>query len=256
MIDAGQGRPLVFLHGWSMDGRVFADAAARLSPGFRCLAPDLPGHGGRGPHPATIDGAAAALQDLLCGHDLHGAVLVGWSMGATVAWRHIARFGAARIAAIASLDMSPRIENSADWRLGLRGQGPAGAGAKSEWFRTHWHEAAPLIAEGMFGTRGSSPLMSRAEATARIAPRDPATMAALWSSLAEADERATIARLPVPMLVIHGGQSRLYKRETALWLERAAPRALRCEFPAAGHAPHLEAPDRFAATLSDFLRSL
>jgi pimeloyl-[acyl-carrier protein] methyl ester esterase len=249
-------RALVFLHGWSMSGAVFDDARQRLGRDFRCFAPDLPGHGAVADLPLTIDGCAQVLQDLLVAQDLTGAVLVGWSMGATVAWRHAARFGVARTAGIVSLDMSPRTVNNEGWRLGLRGQTAATALAQTAWFRGHWPTAAAMIAEGMFGDAGTSPLMTAAQAEALIRTRDPDAMADLWDSLTCADERAGIARLAVPLLVVHGAQSRLYGRDTALWLARSAPRARRVEFASAGHSPHLEAPAEFARVLAGFAAGL
>ncbi|MDO9526539.1 MAG: alpha/beta hydrolase [Gemmobacter sp.] len=249
-------RPLVFLHGWSMSGAVFDDALRRLSRDFRCYAPDFPGHGAVPGRPLTIDGCAQVLEDLLVSQDLAGAVLIGWSMGATVAWHHAARFGTARTAGIVSLDMSPRTVNDDDWQLGLRGQTAASAAAQTAWFRTHWPKAAEMVAAGMFGAQGTSPLMSAAQVEAQILTRDPEAMADMWASLTSADLRADIARLQVPMLVIHGAQSKLYSRDTALWLTRTAPHAQRVEFLRAGHSPHLESPEDFADVLVEFSRAL
>lgn len=260
LIEAGAGRPLVFLHGWTMAGDVFADALARLSGRFHCLAPDLPGHGAaRGaPQGAArgIDASAEALDRLLSARGLSGALLVGWSMGATVAWRYLDRFGAARVAGMASLDMSPRILGAPGWRLGLRGYRPDTVAAKLDLFRNRWPQAAAMIAEGLYGSAGTCDLLPRTGAEARIAAQDGATMADIWHALTRADLRDAVRRLPVPLLVVHGAQSRLYGPQTAHWLERQAPRATRVEFSLSGHAPHLEEPARFAATIAGFAATL
>ncbi|MFN3643488.1 MAG: alpha/beta fold hydrolase [Gemmobacter sp.] len=244
---------ILCLHGWTMDCRVWADAARRLAPPFRVLAPDLPGHGAARGHALSIDGAAEALAAVVAAEGR--VTLVGWSMGATVAWRYLARFGPARVAGMVALDMSPRVLNGPGWSLGLRGADGA-APAKVAWLRGRWPEAAPMIAHGMYGAAGTAPLLPRAEAEARIAACDPAAMAEVWASLLEADERRTVARLAVPMLVIHGAQSRLYPAATAEWLEAAAPRATRVCFAASGHSPHLEEPERFADILGAFAAAL
>lgn len=228
---------LVCLHGWSMDGRIWADAARRLAPRFRVIAPDLPGHGAAQGFPPTVDGAAEMLRGLVAGAG--PVTLVGWSLGATVAWRYLARFGGEGVRGMVAVDMSPRVARAPDWTLGLRG-GLA------------LPQAPAAIAEGMFGRAGTSPVLPRAEAEARIAACDLGAMAAVWASLIEADERAGIARLPVPMLVIHGAQSRLYPAATAEWLAATAPRARRLRFAGSGHSPHLEEPERFAAAVGDF----
>jgi len=40
--EAGQGKPIVFVHGYLVDGRLWDGAVDRLSDRFRCLAPDWP----------------------------------------------------------------------------------------------------------------------------------------------------------------------------------------------------------------------
>uniref|UniRef100_UPI0013CFD02A alpha/beta fold hydrolase n=1 Tax=Acinetobacter baumannii TaxID=470 RepID=UPI0013CFD02A len=45
--EAGHGRPLVFLHGWSANGAFFVEQEGLAARGFRTIAPDLPGHGSK-----------------------------------------------------------------------------------------------------------------------------------------------------------------------------------------------------------------
>lgn len=40
--EAGEGQPIVFVHGYLVDGRLWDGVVDRLSSGFRCLAPDWP----------------------------------------------------------------------------------------------------------------------------------------------------------------------------------------------------------------------
>ncbi|MFN3938269.1 MAG: alpha/beta fold hydrolase [Gemmobacter sp.] len=246
-------RPIVLLHGWAMDGRVFHDARMRLGSRFDCHAPDLPGHG-LCPHPAPdIDTAADALHRLLDEAGLRGAVVVGWSMGATVAWRCLARHGAARIGGLVSVDMSPRLVNDSGWRLGLRGLDAAGSRRQADWFRHDWRGATALIAAGMYADPlRTCPLVPSATVRERLLSCDATAMAHLWLSLCEADERAGIARLAVPMLVLHGRHSGLYRPGVAHWLEETAPHARRQEFALSGHSPHLEEPAAFAEAVAGF----
>ncbi len=58
--EAGSGMPVVFLHGWGLDHRVYKRALARLvAAGVRVVAPALPGFGGTG----SLPGRPAALGD-------------------------------------------------------------------------------------------------------------------------------------------------------------------------------------------------
>jgi pimeloyl-ACP methyl ester carboxylesterase len=45
LVDRGSGRPVLFLHGVPNTAEMWSDVIARLSIGYRCLAPDLPGFG-------------------------------------------------------------------------------------------------------------------------------------------------------------------------------------------------------------------
>ena len=88
-LDAGDGRIVVFLHGWGLSHHAYRDAVRRLaSTGVRVLAPALPGFGGT----ARLPGARADLRGyanwvgafldamqvrepvLLVGHSFGGAV--------------------------------------------------------------------------------------------------------------------------------------------------------------------------------------
>jgi pimeloyl-ACP methyl ester carboxylesterase len=247
---AGEGPPVVFLHGWTMTGDIFAPAFDRLADRFACLAPDLPGHGRTTGYPATVAGGAAMLGELLAAEALDGVTLVGWSLGALVAWAHLDAAGAGRVRAMVSLEMSPRPLPAPGWELGLGGQTTEAARAKTDWFRRDWQAAAGAIARTMFATADGAPSLSVEAARARIAAQDSGTMAAFWESLVEADLRAAIARLPVPLLAVHGAESRVYPPATARWLADAAPNGQALVVPGAGHAPHLEAPDAVCAAIA------
>ena len=45
LVDRGSGRPVLFLHGVPDTAEIWSDVIIRLSTGYRCLAPDLPGFG-------------------------------------------------------------------------------------------------------------------------------------------------------------------------------------------------------------------
>src|SRR5947199_9768696 len=45
LVDTGSGRPILFLHGVPDTAEIWSDVIIRLSTGYRCLAPDLPGFG-------------------------------------------------------------------------------------------------------------------------------------------------------------------------------------------------------------------
>ncbi|RUP45455.1 Alpha/Beta hydrolase protein, partial [Jimgerdemannia flammicorona] len=78
---------VVLLHGGGLSGRLYEPQFKRLSDNFRCLAPDLPGHGKSGQiKPFTLEDAARRVADLIVGHAHDGkAFVVGLSLGGAVA---------------------------------------------------------------------------------------------------------------------------------------------------------------------------
>ncbi|MFP4274095.1 MAG: alpha/beta fold hydrolase, partial [Paracoccaceae bacterium] len=143
-IDEGCGPAILFLHGWTLRGAVFADQVARLRGRFRCLAPDLPGHGAARALSPDLDSMAGAVADLVAARGLSEVTLVGWSMGAAVGWRWLAD-GRAPVRAMLSVEMGPRLVNGPGWTLGLMAP-PAGPAA----LEADWPGAARTIARAMF----------------------------------------------------------------------------------------------------------
>jgi len=90
VMEAGEGEPLVFLHGWGLSPRTYEQGITRLTAGgVRVIAPALPGFGGSdGPPLLRIDLKAysrriAGLIDALALEE--PVFLVGHSFGGGVA---------------------------------------------------------------------------------------------------------------------------------------------------------------------------
>jgi pimeloyl-ACP methyl ester carboxylesterase len=101
--DAGTGKPVVFVHGWTLSSAIWRGQLEWLSnKGLRAVAYDRRGHGQStkpvsGYDYETLSGDLAALLDRL---DLSDVTLVGHSMGSGEVVRYLARHGTARIARV------------------------------------------------------------------------------------------------------------------------------------------------------------
>jgi len=84
---AGDGPPLVLLHGLGMDWRVWQAVSRRLAPFFHLFMLDLRGHGQstKPAHGYTLAHYAADVEDVLDHLRLDRAVLAGSSLGGMVA---------------------------------------------------------------------------------------------------------------------------------------------------------------------------
>ncbi|QMU71409.1 alpha/beta fold hydrolase [Streptacidiphilus sp. P02-A3a] len=98
--DWGSGRPVVFIHGWPLNGDAWQDQLKAVADaGFRGIAHDRRGHGRSTPvwDGYDFDTFADDLNDLITGLDLTEVTLVAHSMGGGELARYIGRHGTGRI---------------------------------------------------------------------------------------------------------------------------------------------------------------
>jgi pimeloyl-[acyl-carrier protein] methyl ester esterase len=255
----GEGKPLVFLHGWSANADFFEAQHTLARQGFRLILPDLPGHGPNAtPNPRlTIPDLAAALAEYLAAEKLERPVLVGWSMGASVALDYLGRKDALPVGGLVILDMTPKVANTATWRCGLaNGQGEAEMRAAAAEMEREWKAFAPRIGKALFARNRPADPDAVRQASEAFAANDPATMASLWRSLALLDCRATLSTLPCPVLAIMGAASRIYGPDLADWYRTQGPVVAVISVENAGHAPHIEQPEVVNAAIADFAARL
>lgn len=248
--DEGSGTPLVLLHGLMAHGGFFREQAP-LADRFRLIAPDLRAHGAseRGGQP-TIERAAADIAELADALDLQGAIGVGWSMGATLLWHVLTGPAAGRFAGAVVIDMTARVLNDEEWGLGLS---PEQCEARTIAIRDDFERFALDAGQAIFAQPVANGGAALADwASFEFARNDPAAIASLWASLVRQDVRSLLSRIRHPTLVVHGAQSSLYGADTADHLVAALPDARAVRFEASGHAPHLEQPALFNATIRDF----
>src|SRR3954469_7709338 len=82
----GTGDPtLIFVHGFACSLDDWDEQLRGLSPSFRCVALDLPGHGGAAmPDPVSLEMLAAAVNRVKDQVEASDTILVGHSMGCRV----------------------------------------------------------------------------------------------------------------------------------------------------------------------------
>ncbi|MDF2097444.1 alpha/beta fold hydrolase [Aquibaculum arenosum] len=87
ILEAGQGEPLVLVHGVGLCAHAWGPQIEMLSRNWRVLAVDMPGHGGSEPLPrdARLPDFVAWLIGVLQGLDVGPVNLAGHSMGALIA---------------------------------------------------------------------------------------------------------------------------------------------------------------------------
>ena len=258
--DVGSGTPIVFLHGWSLGKGAFGIQRRTLSGQFRVIVPDMRGHGAsaRFGEGDTIGTLASDLEELLGHLELNDVILVGWSMGALVAWELARGKDRDRIAGIVSIDMVPRVLNDDDWQYGLRaGTHLYDAEIDLTRMREDWAAFSKAYVPKVFA---DDERYDRSDLKQRmiglIADNDVESMANLWTQLVKSDYVDFVRQLDIPTLVTYGKLSQIYTAEAAAWMEQHLPDARKVQFDQAGHAPHLEQPEEFNSALAAFANEL
>lgn len=249
-------RPLVLVHGWAASSAFFSPQVEGLCETHRVVCVDLRGHGrSAGGAPFTIDRLADDLAVVLRALEIRDALAVGWSMGALVLWRMMARSpeAAGRVAGLMVVDMSPKVRNDSDWTFGLR-QDSGDALGMAESISQDWASAVAAFTPKVFAHNAADALLAWSESAFVL--NDPSAMAAFWMSMMHADCRDAVRGLSTPTLVCHGALSRLYGEATAQWIAQNAPAAAAIRFDRSGHAPHLEEAARFNDLILHFTGAL
>lgn len=97
----GQGKPVMLVHGFGEDSRIWKHQAEYLQNNFRLIVPDLPGSGKSELIPdLTIDEMAEVLHTIIHEENIERCAVIGHSMGGytTLAlaekyWNHLNAFG-------------------------------------------------------------------------------------------------------------------------------------------------------------------
>ncbi len=250
----GGPKHILFVHGWAMHGGLFDGVANLLPETLGAHSIDLRGHGDSSRQgPATVEQLGADLVEAAEILGLQNIVAVGWSMGAMALWAAAAdaRFQR-RIAGYVIVDMSPRLPNDGDWRLGLAdGRALDATLDAARAMRADWPAAVARFAPRILAAGVEQKLLAARLAAAAL-HQDADFMAALWESMARQDFRARLKTIAAPTLAIFGARSQLYAEGSSRFLARECPMGSAIGFENSGHAPHLEEPQRFAAVLRDF----
>ncbi|MBB4266249.1 alpha/beta fold hydrolase [Roseospira visakhapatnamensis] len=257
--ERGQGRPLIMMPGWGCSHRFFDRNVEDLARVCRVITPDLRAHGDSsdvawGHRIARYAADMKALIDVL---ELEGVVLLGWSMGAAVAWSYVDLFGTAHLAGHVSVDQSPRQYYSETWRWGQPGCYDAEALAI---LSTRLEYDAPAVARGLVrGCLGDVYQATDAEIETLAREIDkcpPAVRAEIMADHTHLDWRDLLPRIDLPALVCVGRQSKVFPWQGSAYVGERIPGARTVVFEQSGHMPFYEEASAFNAAVADFVMGL
>ncbi|MCE9601323.1 MAG: alpha/beta hydrolase [Gemmatimonadetes bacterium] len=245
--ESGRGVPVLWLHGFPHDRSVWAPQLASPAPGFRYLAPDLPGFGESVQLPdPSLDAWADWIATLLDTLAIDRAVIAGLSMGGYLAlafWRrHPGRVLALVLADTRAGADSEETRSKRRERQGLvRAEGPG--------------VIADLMIPGMVGqtTRAERPAVVATIHAVMQRASVAGIVDGLQALMDRDDSTATLATVTVPTLVLCGEEDVLTPVADSQLIAAGIAGSRLALMPGVGHVSNIEAPEVFNALLSDFL---
>ena len=249
--DAGDGLPIVFIHGYPLN-RTMWDAQVRaLSSEARCIAIDLRGHGeSQAPFwLTTVDTYAGDVRGLLDHLGIDRAVICGFSMGGYVALAFY-RTHAARCRGLVLADTRAQPDS------------PEAKQARFQTAITAQTRGASAIADAMLPrllTQKSVESRPDLVERVRVMIQSTPVQGIAGDLMAMAERPDSVPLLPsvsVPTLIIVGDADALTPPADARLMADRIPDARLAVIPGAAHLSNLEEPEAFNQAVSDFLHSL
>ena len=252
----GEGRPIVFVHGWSASGKFYARNVEGLKDRYKVVTVDLRGHGrsSKGTDGYTIDRLAQDVHEVVEALGLEGVFLLGWSMGGPTVLSYWKQFGKERghLAALGLIDMTPYPFHPGDWNShGLKNFNAEGFNAFATGF-TYNHEAfVNGFVKKMF-VDGTLP-----EELNWIVPECmkllPHIGVALYGDYCYSDYTDVLPTISVPVLVTPC-DSGIFPKSVAQgeWIAAQCPNGKNVPFYKGGHMLFWVEAEKFNAAVAEF----
>jgi non-heme chloroperoxidase len=237
----GHGRPVVFLHGWCLNRKMWIYAEEALLPGFQVITPDLPGFG-QSDHlggPYTLDRYASDVSRLIEEEKLSDAILVGFAFGAAVALECATRFPS-RLKGVVAVAV-PGASHSPYSRM-------------PKAMRRDWPDFARKSAKALFHTAQSEATLHWLEAIFAAAPLPVALETVELLSSYEPAE--LVGKVEIPVFFLHADHDAVAPQSLGLACAQTAPKGRLEMVPDCGHLIVLDQKVIFHERLKSFLQSV
>ncbi|MGC2034375.1 MAG: alpha/beta hydrolase [Thermoplasmata archaeon] len=250
-IERGEGRPVVFLHGYPLSHEIWLPQLETLSARDRVVLLDLPGYGlaRDWPVPDSLSGFAESVHQTFARQFTSPVVVVGHSFGGYVALE-LFRNHPEQFQAIV-------LTNTRSEPDGVEAREKRLATAKRLEDPSQFLDIEGTI-RGLFSPRtgeAAGPLLETARTIVRNVP-SRTIIGTLKAIAGRSDLTPVLSTIHVPALVIWGEEDRLIPPAQSRSMVARIPGSSGVGIPEAGHLPSLEAPEAFARTLNGFLDRL
>ena len=235
---AGEGLPVLLMHGWGCTRQTVASIENLLTPHFRVVNIDFPGCGQSSEPPTVwgVDDYDRMLEGLVDAEGLDRPILIGHSHGGRVAIQYASHHPVRKLVLIDAAGVKPR--------RNLR-----------YYAKVYSFKAFKRLALLTLGRQRGECFIEkyrRRAGSADYAQSSP-RMRAIMSRLVNTDLRPVMPQINCPTLMIWGENDTATPLAHARQMERLIPDAGIASFAGAGHFSFLDRPAQFAAVLRNFL---
>jgi non-heme chloroperoxidase len=244
-LEAGSGRPIVFIPGWTMPAWIWQKQIDEFSKHYHVIAvdPRSQGESDKPPFGHLPETRARDYKELVDQLGLKHPVLVGWSMGCGELVKYAEQFGTDNVAGVVLVDGIVSDKPNPDFFIGISGW--------MNQLQLDRQKQADAFVRTMFKKPQTDEYLKRIVDASIQTPADTAALL-IYNMLAARDFSAGLARMNKPVLFAYQPET----QQTADFLKLKLGDKLRLElFEGDGHALFVDDPEKFNHVLEDFLKT-
>jgi sigma-B regulation protein RsbQ len=249
------GQPMVFAHGFGCDQNMWRYVAPSFEDDFSVVLFDHVGSGGSvaaaydPQRYASLAGYAQDINEICDALGLEDVVLVGHSVSAMISALAIAAAPPGRFAKLVMVAPSPRYIDDEGYHGGFTAQDIDELLESLDSNYLGWSSSMAPVIMG----NADRPELGQ-ELTESFCRTDP-EIARRWAHVTfRSDNRADLARIDVPTLVLQCKEDVIAPVEVGEYVHRAIEGSELVMLDAVGHCPNLSAPEETTAAISAFVR--
>jgi microsomal epoxide hydrolase len=245
-LEAGTGKPVVFIPGWTMPAWIWQNQIDHFSASYRVIAvdPRSQGESDKPPYGHLPETRARDYKELVDSLGLKQPVLVGWSMGCAELVKYAEQFGTDNVGGLALVDGFLSDKPNFEMFTFL-------SGWMNQLQQDRRKQAEPFVRTMFKKPQPEDYLQRLVDASIQV-PADTAALL-IYNMIAIKDYSTGLAKINRPLLFAYQPES----QPSAEFLKAKLGDKVRLErFEGAGHALFVDEPDRFNQVLEEFLQNL
>ena len=251
-IEAGRGLPLVLVHGFPLDNRIWESQLSTLSDKYRVITPDLPGFGHSQPPPArpfTMESLADTLHGFLTQLKATPCVLAGFSMGGYMSFAYERKYPTT-LKALILIDTKAEADTP---------DGKAGRNKMIETARTGGSK--PIAATMLPKMLTPQTIQSRPQLVQQVTSIMESCPAqtieyALGAMRDRSDYRDCCPSVAIPTAILVGDADAITPPAVAEAMNKSIPHSKLTIIKGAGHLSPMEQPEQVNQAIRQFLSTI